>query len=142
MLSYQVTEFSKPLARVAEETPRPTGRQVLIRTTAAGVCHSDLHIWDGYYDLGGGKKLTLGDRGIKLPLTMGHEIVGEVAAVGPDVTGVNVGDTRMVFPGSAAGLVLRVKQTKKIFVFQCVLLESSAKVVTPITCSSPMPSTL
>jgi alcohol dehydrogenase, propanol-preferring len=99
MLSYQVIEFSKPLARVAQETPRPTGRQVLIRTTAAGVCHSDLHIWDGYYDLGGGKKLTLGDRGIKLPLTMGHEIVGEVAAVGPEVTGVTVGDTRMVFPG-------------------------------------------
>ena len=77
MLSYQVTEFSKPLARVAQETPRPTGRQVLIRTTAAGVCHSDLHIWDGYYDLGGGKRLTLGDRGINLPLTMGHEVVGE-----------------------------------------------------------------
>ena len=104
MLSYQVTEFSKPLARVAQETPRPTGRQVLIRTTAAGVCHSDLHIWDGYYDLGGGKKLTLGDRGIKLPLTMGHEIVGEVAAVGPEVTGVKVGDTRMVFPWIGCGV--------------------------------------
>ena len=104
MLSYQVTEFSKPLARVAEETPRPTGRQVLIRTTAAGVCHSDLHIWDGYYDLGGGKKLTLGDRGIKLPLTMGHEIVGEVAAVGPEVTGVSVGATRMLFPWIGCGV--------------------------------------
>ena len=55
---------------------------MLLRTVAAGVCHSDLHIWDGYYDLGGGKKLTLGDRGINLPLTMGHEVVGEVVAVG------------------------------------------------------------
>ncbi|MBM3532431.1 MAG: zinc-binding dehydrogenase [Alphaproteobacteria bacterium] len=103
MLSYQVTEFSKPLARVAHETPRPTGRQVLLRTIAAGVCHSDLHIWDGYYDLGGGKKLTLGDRGIKLPLTMGHEVVGEVAAVGPEVSGVRVGDRRMAFPWIGCG---------------------------------------
>ena len=50
---------------------------------AAGVCHSDLHISDGYFDLGGGKKLSIADRGIKLPLTMGHEIVGEVVAAGP-----------------------------------------------------------
>ena len=104
MLSYQVAEFSKPLVRVAQETPKPTGRQVLIRTVAAGVCHSDLHIWDGYYDLGGGKKLTLGDRGINLPLTMGHEIVGEVVAVGPDAKGVGVGDVRMAFPWIGCGV--------------------------------------
>jgi D-arabinose 1-dehydrogenase-like Zn-dependent alcohol dehydrogenase len=106
MLSYQVTEFSKPLARVAQETPKPAGRQVLIRTVAAGVCHSDLHIWDGYYDLGGGKKLTLGDRGIKLPLTMGHEVVGEVVAIGPEAAGVRVGDMRMAFPWIGCGKCL------------------------------------
>ena len=50
---------------------------------AAGVCHSDLHLSDGYFDLGGGKKLSLADRGMKLPLTLGHENVGEVVAVGP-----------------------------------------------------------
>src|SRR4030095_14797260 len=55
---------------------------------AAGVCHSDLHIWDGYYEIGGGKKLMLADRGIKLPLTMGHENVGEVVALGPEAKGV------------------------------------------------------
>jgi propanol-preferring alcohol dehydrogenase len=103
MLSYQVTEFSKPLVRVAHETPTPVGRQVLIRTAAAGVCHSDLHIWDGYYDLGAGKKLTLGDRGINLPLTMGHEVVGDVVAVGPEATGVAVGDRRLAFPWIGCG---------------------------------------
>ena len=70
---------------------------------AAGVCHSDLHIWDGYYEIGGGKKLMLADRGIKLPLTMGHENVGEVVAVGPDAKGVKVGDVRLVNPWMGCG---------------------------------------
>jgi D-arabinose 1-dehydrogenase-like Zn-dependent alcohol dehydrogenase len=67
------------------------------------VCHSDLHIWDGYYDLGGGKRLQLADRGVKLPLTMGHENVGEVVAVGPDAKGVKVGDRRLVHPWLGCG---------------------------------------
>jgi D-arabinose 1-dehydrogenase-like Zn-dependent alcohol dehydrogenase len=47
--------------------------------------------------------MQLLDRGIKLPLTMGHEIVGEVAAVGPDVKDVKVGDKRLVFPWIGCG---------------------------------------
>ena len=69
---------------------------------AAGVCHSDLHIWDGYYEIGGGKKLMLADRGIKLPLTMGHENVGEVVAVGPDAKDVKVGECAWSIRGWAA----------------------------------------
>jgi D-arabinose 1-dehydrogenase-like Zn-dependent alcohol dehydrogenase len=76
---------------------------VLLKMLAAGVCHSDLHIWDGYYDMGGGKKMMLVDRGIKLPLTMGHENVGEVVAVGPDAKGVKVGDVRLVNPWMGCG---------------------------------------
>jgi alcohol dehydrogenase/propanol-preferring alcohol dehydrogenase len=69
---------------VDQETPQPTGTQVLIRVKAAGVCHSDLHIWEGGYDLGHGRKpLSLKDRGVSLPRTMGHETVGEVVAFGP-----------------------------------------------------------
>ena len=56
----------------ADAASRPA-REVLLKVLAAGVCHSDLHIWDGYYDMGGGKRIQLLDRGIKLPLTMGHE---------------------------------------------------------------------
>ena len=71
-------ECGAPLHLNERETPKPEGAQVLLKMLAAGVCHSDLHIWDGYYEIGGGKKLMLADRGIKLPLTMGHENVGEV----------------------------------------------------------------
>ena len=76
---------------------------MLLRVLAAGVCHSDLHFWEGVYDLGGGKQLKLTDRGMTLPLTMGHETVGEVVAFGPDVKGVKVGDRRLVFPWIGCG---------------------------------------
>ena len=77
MRSYRVTEFGAPLSEVDAQTPRPSGREVVLRVKAAGVCHSDLHIWEGGYDLGHGRRLSLKDRGIALPLTMGHETVGE-----------------------------------------------------------------
>ena len=76
MRSFQVCQCGAPLQMNEAEAPKPTGTQVLLKMLAAGVCHSDLHIWDGYYEIGGGKKLMLADRGIKLPLTMGHENVG------------------------------------------------------------------
>ena len=53
--------------------------------------------------MGGGKRLKLTDRGVKLPLTMGHENVGEVVAVGPDATGVKIGDRRLVHPWLGCG---------------------------------------
>ncbi len=84
-------------------TPEPTGKQVLLEVTHCGVCHSDLHIWEGYYDIGGGKRMSLEDRGVKLPLAMGHEIVGRVVKLGPDATGVTVGDLRIVFPWVGCG---------------------------------------
>jgi len=74
-----------------------------MKLLAAGVCHSDLHIWDGYYEVGGGKRLNLVERGIKLPLTMGHENVGEVIALGPEAKGVAVGDVRLVNPWIGCG---------------------------------------
>ena len=79
MKSFQVAEFNAPLKEVDHPTPQPTGTQVLIKVKAAGVCHSDLHIWEGGYDLGHGRKpLSLRDRGVSLPRTMGHETVGEI----------------------------------------------------------------
>ena len=98
MQSYQIVEWGKPLERREAPTPEPRGTEVLLRVDACGVCHSDLHIWDGYFDLGGGNKATLDERGVKLPLTMGHEIVGRVVALGPDADGVAVGDRRVAYP--------------------------------------------
>ena len=103
MRSFQVCQCGAPLQMNEQEVPQPQGTQVLLKMLAAGVCHSDLHIWDGYYEIGGGKKLMLADRGIKLPLTMGHENVGEVVAVGPDTEGVKVGDVRLVNPWMGCG---------------------------------------
>jgi alcohol dehydrogenase/propanol-preferring alcohol dehydrogenase len=108
MKSYRVTEFNEPLTEVDIQTPQPTGTQVLIRVKAAGVCHSDLHIWEGGYDLGHGRKrLSLKDRGVHLPMTMGHETVGEVLAFGPDAPsepgGVKVGDIALAYPWIGCG---------------------------------------
>jgi alcohol dehydrogenase/propanol-preferring alcohol dehydrogenase len=96
MKSFQVTDFKAPLKEVDQPTPQPGGTQVLIKVKAAGVCHSDLHIWEGGYDLGHGRKpLSLKDRGVSLPRTMGHETVGEVVAFGPDVTAADKGDLKI-----------------------------------------------
>jgi propanol-preferring alcohol dehydrogenase len=62
------------------DIPQPSGRQVLIRVHACGVCRTDLHILDG--------ELTQP----KLPLVPGHEIIGTVAAVGAEVKGVKLGE--------------------------------------------------
>jgi alcohol dehydrogenase, propanol-preferring len=103
MKSYDLCECGAPLRLMERPTPKPAGTEILLKVVAAGVCHSDLHISDGYYDLGGGKRLMLSDRGVKLPLTMGHENVGEVVAVGPDAADVKLGDRKLVHPWLGCG---------------------------------------
>jgi alcohol dehydrogenase, propanol-preferring len=103
MKSFCVTEFGEPLQALDTPTPKPEGAEVLLKVTAAGVCHSDLHLSEGGYDLGQGKKLNVTDRGVKLPLTMGHEVAGEVVACGPGAKGVKPGDVRLVFPWIGCG---------------------------------------
>jgi alcohol dehydrogenase, propanol-preferring len=109
MKSFRVADFNAPLQEVDEPTPQPSGTQVLIRVKAAGVCHSDLHIWEGGYDLGHGRKpLSLKDRGVSLPRTMGHETVGEIVAFGSDVqesdkAGLKVGDVVLAYPWLGCG---------------------------------------
>jgi alcohol dehydrogenase, propanol-preferring len=104
MRAWAVVENGAPLQEIELPTPEPKGTEVLLEVTHCGVCHSDLHIWEGYYDLGGGKKLSLKDRGVVLPLAMGHEIVGRVAKLGPDAKGVAVGDLRIVYPWVGCGV--------------------------------------
>lgn len=103
MISYQIAEHGKPLQRVMQETPRPKGAEVLVRVTRAGVCHSDLHIWDGYFDWGGGKRFYVKERGCVPPFTLGHEPFGVVEALGPRAKGVKVGQKRLVFPWIGCG---------------------------------------
>jgi D-arabinose 1-dehydrogenase-like Zn-dependent alcohol dehydrogenase len=103
VISYQITEHGKPLQRVVRETPKPEGSEVLVRITRAGVCHSDVHIWDGYFDLGGGKRFYVKERGCVPPFTLGHEPFGVVEAVGPRAKGVKVGQRRIVYPWIGCG---------------------------------------
>jgi D-arabinose 1-dehydrogenase-like Zn-dependent alcohol dehydrogenase len=105
MDSYRITAFGSPPQKQSETAPEPKGREVLVRVTGCGVCHSDVHLMEGYFDLGGGRKADL-SRTLGLPRTLGHEIVGEVAACGRDVTaadGAAVGARRVVFPWIGCG---------------------------------------
>tara|TARA_R110002124_G_scaffold262307_1_gene428423 strand:- start:874 stop:1926 length:1053 start_codon:yes stop_codon:yes gene_type:complete len=100
---WAIVEPGKPLQKIHEEDPIPTGTEVLVRVTHCGVCHSDLHLLKGEYDLGGGKKLNVLERGVSLPRAPGHEVLGEVVAIGPDVTGVSIGDSRVIYPWMGCG---------------------------------------
>lgn len=102
--SYDLVEFGKPLQARERELPEPKGTEILVRVRRSGVCHSDVHIAEGYFDLGSEGKLRMEDRGMKLPMAMGHEILGEVVALGPDAEGaegsegVEIGRTMLVHP--------------------------------------------
>ena len=113
MDAWAVVENGKPLAKITKPTPKPTGTEIVVEVTHCGVCHSDLHFWEGFYDLGGGKRLLLSDRGVTLPRAIGHEILGRVAALGPEVDGaadgVAVGDRRIVYPWIGCGHCARCR---------------------------------
>lgn len=100
--SYRMPAPGAALREYREPLPQPTGAEVLLRVTACGVCHSDLHIWEGFFDLGGGRKMDFSPN-LTLPHTLGHEIAGEVIAVGPDVRDARPGDRRLVFPWIGCG---------------------------------------
>ncbi|MCP5181506.1 MAG: Zn-dependent alcohol dehydrogenase [Pseudomonadales bacterium] len=72
-------EVNKPMEIEEIQVDKPGPREVLIRTSAAGVCHSDLHFWNGTYPG-------------QTPMVLGHESAGVVEAVGSDVHYVKPGD--------------------------------------------------
>jgi len=102
MRRQSLVKFDAPLCETIVETPKPKAREVLVRIERCGLCHSDLHIQDGYADLGGGKRLDT-TRGMTLPFTLGHEIAGIVDEVGPDVPKELIGAKRAVFPWIGCG---------------------------------------
>jgi S-(hydroxymethyl)glutathione dehydrogenase/alcohol dehydrogenase len=69
----------QPLTIEDVKIDRPRGREVIVRTVASGVCHSDLHFVDGLYPL-------------QAPAILGHEAAGIVEEVGDQVTYVKPGD--------------------------------------------------
>ena len=83
LVRQSLTAYGAPLCETIADCPQPRGSEVLVRVERCGVCHSDLHIQDGYFRLGGDKKLDI-TQGRALPFTLGHEIAGAVARAGPD----------------------------------------------------------
>lgn len=102
MKRQSMVEYGEPLQETSADTPVPTGSQVIVRISHCGVCHSDIHIHDGYFELGGGRQLDVRS-GREMPFTLGHEIAGEVEAVGPDVSDISVGGHYAVYPWIGCG---------------------------------------
>jgi alcohol dehydrogenase, propanol-preferring len=86
------------------ETPKPKGSQVLVKVNSSGVCHSDIHLWQGGYEGSGGQFLKTTDRGVKYPLTPGHEIAGTVESMGDEAEGFSKNQKVIVFPWIGEGL--------------------------------------
>ena len=110
MLSYDVVEWGQPLERIERQTPIPTGTEVLLKLKYCGVCHSDAHIRDGYFELGGGKRLLMSERGMRPPVTLGHEPLGTVIAAGPEAVDVPIGQDRLVYPWIGCGTCMRCRE--------------------------------
>jgi len=72
-------QVGAPLAIREIEIAAPGPHEVVVRTAAVGLCHSDLHMIHGIYPL-------------PLPAVLGHEVSGVVQAVGPQVSGLKPGD--------------------------------------------------
>jgi D-arabinose 1-dehydrogenase-like Zn-dependent alcohol dehydrogenase len=70
----RLVEIGKPLQEMEIPVPSIGDNDVLVRVQAAGICHSDVHYWEGISPVGA------------LPLTLGHEIAGVIEKVGSSVT--------------------------------------------------------
>jgi propanol-preferring alcohol dehydrogenase len=103
MKSAQIIKIKEKLSIVDLPDPKPRDTQVLIRIEASGVCHSDIHLWEGGYEGASGTFLKVEDRGVKFPVTPGHEISGKIEAIGDSVSGFNVGETVVVYPWIGEG---------------------------------------
>jgi propanol-preferring alcohol dehydrogenase len=89
MSAWQWTGTGRPLVRNEVPVPAPARDEVLVRVRAAGMCHSDVGELD---------EPSWAQNISRNPITLGHEIAGEVVAVGDDVTHARLGDRVGVFP--------------------------------------------
>jgi len=104
MKAAQIVAPKEPLQLRDVEIPKPSESQVVVKVKAVGVCHSDLHLWEGGYDAGAGVFLKATDRGVKFPVTPGHEVVGTVTQIGNSVKDIKIGDEVLVYPWIGCGV--------------------------------------
>src|ERR1700682_1180544 len=101
--------YGAPLVETIVDCPPPLGTQVLVRVERCGVCHSDLHMQDGYFKLGAEKRLDF-TSGRKLPFTLGHEIAGHIERVGPDARDAKLSSAAAIYPWIGFGNCLACRQ--------------------------------
>jgi alcohol dehydrogenase len=94
--------YEAPLCETIVDCPEPKGSEVLVRVERCGVCHSDLHMQDGYFSLADGKRLDV-RAGRTLPFTLGHEIAGVLERAGPEAAGAVTGAKVAVYPWIGCG---------------------------------------
>lgn len=104
MRAAQVIRPKQPLEIRDLEAPVPKGKQVLVEIASAGVCHSDIHIWEGGYEGVKGEIMKVEERGVKFPLTLGHEIAGRIESIGSDVKGFKNSERVLVYPWIGDGV--------------------------------------
>jgi len=104
MRAARIVKLNEPLQVQELQTPTPKGTQVLIKVQSSGVCHSDVHAWEGYYEGIDGQTLKTTDRGIKYPLTPGHEFAGIVDSLGDQAEGFSKNEKVLVYPWIGEGL--------------------------------------
>src|SRR5215204_5593940 len=104
MKSAKIIEINQPLQIEESKTPKPKGSQVLVKVQSSGVCHSDIHLWEGGYEGPQGQFLKTTDRGVKYPLTPGHEIAGVVDSLGEQTEGFAKNEKVLVYPWIGEGL--------------------------------------
>src|SRR5438067_4354697 len=105
MQAARIVKVNEPLEVTQLETPKPKGSQVLVKVLSSGVCHSDIHLWEGGYEGLGGQFLKTTDRGVKYPLTPGHEIAGTIEGIGEEAEDrFAIDDKVLVYPWIGEGL--------------------------------------
>jgi D-arabinose 1-dehydrogenase-like Zn-dependent alcohol dehydrogenase len=102
MIRQSLLSYGSPLVATSASLPVPKGSEVLIKVSSCGVCHSDLHLQDGFFDLGDGKRLDVA-LGRKLPFTLGHEISGHVESAGPEAGEFDSRTFYVVYPWCGCG---------------------------------------
>ena len=88
------------------DIPKAKGSQVVVKVHSSGVCHSDIHLWEGGYKGLDGQFLKASDRGVSYPLTPGHEIAGTVESLGEEAAkeAIDKNEKVIVYPWIGEGL--------------------------------------
>jgi len=102
MRRQSLVAYGQPLCETVIDCPAPRGTEVLVRIERCGVCHSDLHLQDGYFELGGERRLDI-TKDRALPFTLGHEIAGVIESAGDEADGATIGARVAVYPWIGCG---------------------------------------